>query len=386
MAKTFVLSFHGTKFIVPKVSLFNFFDHHPDLMTATSYDVKSTVRREIFQVFVKALETGSKVPVAKETAASISLLAKEFWLEELLSECSALMSCSAPELIMALSERIARFENQMSSYRSTITKLSERVTKLENQTPAHHSAVIPEADESIARLEQQQELLFSVVHGIVHSRDVKNVEGLHSTTKPAPVPPISASPTSRPIPPGRISTTTSVLPDPPSKSLTEVEFPLVEDKSVDGIVSYLTRKHRGNVHDKGIVTITSKSVHDDDPRHALRNIADFTSGKAFCSKNEPGQWVCWAFHLERVRITHYTMQCGIRSPKSWVIECSLDGEAWTEIDRKTNNADLKASFAVANSVECRFIRLTQTGKRHWGDDILNIYAFEFFGTLLECRE
>jgi hypothetical protein len=43
----------------------------------------------------------------------------------------------------------------------------------------------------------------------------------------------------------------------------EVEFPLKEAKSLEGIISYLTRKHGGNVHDKGIVTITSKSVASD---------------------------------------------------------------------------------------------------------------------------
>jgi hypothetical protein len=45
--------------------------------------------------------------------------------------------------------------------------------------------------------------------------------------------------------------------------LREVDSPLQDAKSVEGIISYLTRKHGGNVHDKGIVTITSKSVHDD---------------------------------------------------------------------------------------------------------------------------
>jgi hypothetical protein len=37
-----------------------------------------------------------------------------------------------------------------------------------------------------------------------------------------------------------------------------VEFPLKEAESSEGIISYLTRKYGGNVHDKGIVTITSK--------------------------------------------------------------------------------------------------------------------------------
>jgi hypothetical protein len=148
---------------------------------------------------------------------------------------------------------------------------------------------------------------------------------------------------------------------------------------------------------------------DDDPSHDVRNVADPTSNSSFMSKNEPGQWICWNFHEMRLRPTHYTIKCyGL---KSWVVEGSLDFTNWTEIDRKTNNENFKsldshttftsdfgeylwktASFAVSNWAECRFIRLTQTGKSHffttqgfthYEDDQLAILAFEFFGTLLE---
>jgi hypothetical protein len=171
---------------------------------------------------------------------------------------------------------------------------------------------------------------------------------------------------------------------PPSKSQKEARFPLTKAKRSDGIISYLTRKHGGNVHDKGIVTITSKSVYSDDDD--VRNVADLTDYSFFRSKSEPDQWVCWDFHEMRVRPTHYTIES--RWLKSWVVESSLDSEAWTEIDRKTDNQDFNgwgntASFAVSNSAECRFIRLTETGKRHAGTDFLYIRAFEVFGTLLE---
>jgi hypothetical protein len=52
-----------------------------------------------------------------------------------------------------------------------------------------------------------------------------------------------------------------------------------------------------------------------------------------------------------------------------VLESSLDGKVWTEIDRKKANNDLHvrtatASFAASNSGKRRFIRLTQTGPNH----------------------
>jgi hypothetical protein len=210
---------------------------------------------------------------------------------------------------------------------------------------------------------------------------------------PSPaVGPVSSASRLSPIPPLRPAPAAS-----PSKSLKAVEFPLKEAESVHGIISYLTRKHGGNVHDKGIVTITSKSVISDDPKYAARNVADLTYDSDFCSKNESlssvfcsswerGQWICWDFRNLRVRPTHYTIKSF--KLKSWVVESSL-GERWTEIDRKTDNEDFNAfgsrtaSFAVSKSAECRFIRLRQTGEGHGGKDHLEIRAFEVFGTLLE---
>jgi hypothetical protein len=160
--------------------------------------------------------------------------------------------------------------------------------------------------------------------------------------------------------------------------------------SLEGIISCLTKKHGGNVHENGIVAITSKSVYSDHPLVALENVADLshlTSDSCFTSTYEPGEWVCWDFREMRVRPTHYTIRaCRL---KSWVVEGSRDGESWTKIDRQTDNQDFMdgrrtASFAVSNPAECRFIRLTQTDKRHkYNDDVLELCAVEFFGTLSE---
>jgi hypothetical protein len=155
--------------------------------------------------------------------------------------------------------------------------------------------------------------------------------------------------------------------------------------SLEGIISYLTKKHGGNVHEKRIVTITSKSVIDNP--YPPTNVADLTSDRWFNAKNEPGQWVCWDFREMRVRPTHYTIRAAL--VKSWVVEGSLDGASWTEIDRQRNNQDFKgwraamASFAVSKPAECRFIRLTQTDKNHDRNDYLVLRGVEFFGRLSE---
>jgi hypothetical protein len=57
-------------------------------------------------------------------------------------------------------------------------------------------------------------------------------------------------------------------------------------------------KHGGNVREKGIVTITSKS----DLNHDHSDNSNY-------STNELGQWICWDFHEMGVCPTHYTIRC-----------------------------------------------------------------------------
>jgi hypothetical protein len=158
-------------------------------------------------------------------------------------------------------------------------------------------------------------------------------------------------------------------------------------KSLDGIISYLTKKHGGNVHQTETVTITSKSVYGDGPEAASENVADLASDWDFSSNFGPDEWICWDFGKSRVLLTHYTIRCWLL--KSWIVEGSGDGDRWTEIDRRTDTLDFKgntrqtASFAVSKPIECRFIRLTTTDKRHDGNLRLVLAAVEFFGTLTE---
>jgi PHD/YefM family antitoxin component YafN of YafNO toxin-antitoxin module len=134
MTESFNLDFHGTQFTVPKLNLFNLFEHQRDLFDATSYEVQSSVPLGIFELFVKALGTGEKVSVTKENAGAVSLLAKEFWLDDLLSECSALQMASLPELVAALSERISKLEHQLSSHPlALLAELKESVADHERQ-------------------------------------------------------------------------------------------------------------------------------------------------------------------------------------------------------------------------------------------------------------
>jgi hypothetical protein len=98
------LRFHGKAYAVPKKFVVDLLDQR-NMSASTSYAVESSVPVEIFEAFVGSLQTQRKVSVTKENAASLSFLAKEFFLSELLSECSF-------DLLMTLRERVSVLERQ----------------------------------------------------------------------------------------------------------------------------------------------------------------------------------------------------------------------------------------------------------------------------------
>jgi hypothetical protein len=74
----------------------------------------------------------------------------------------------------------------------------------------------------------------------------------------------------------------------------KLEFPLMRYDSLDGIISHLTKKHGGNVLEKGIVRITAKSVWSAEPTDRPTNVADLTSYPFLSSLGELRHWI-WDF-------------------------------------------------------------------------------------------
>jgi hypothetical protein len=62
----------------------------------------------MFELFASALETDPTVRVTRENFGAISLLANDFWLEDLISECSAFQMAFSPEQVAALSDRMTK--------------------------------------------------------------------------------------------------------------------------------------------------------------------------------------------------------------------------------------------------------------------------------------
>jgi hypothetical protein len=112
---------------------------------------------------------------------------------------------------------------------------------------------------------------------------------------------------------------------------------------------------------------------------------------AFESRDEPGQWVCFDFQEMRVQLTSYAITRGLTCMVSWVLEVSMDGQNWTEIDRRANVLSRHPARDterndVANCPQGRFVRLTQTEPNDRGKHVMHLVELELFGTLFEYRE
>jgi hypothetical protein len=178
-----------------------------------------------------------------------------------------------------------------------------------------------------------------------------------------------------------------------------VRRPLFSERSgssgrLNGIIDFLTRKCGRNVHDHGLVNITSLSSCG--LNYQPKEAANLNADTKFGSRNGAGQWLCYEFLTGTIVLTGYSIRSQYdRGPgschlKDWVIETSMAGVEWTIVDRRTNNAELnKQNVTIWFCIDegrhqgCRFVRLRQTGKSHFGNDELWLSSFEIFGDFVE---
>jgi hypothetical protein len=81
----------------------------------------------------------------------------------------------------------------------------------------------------------------------------------------------------------------------PQKSQSKGEF-LMTKAQLGAIISYLTKKHGGNVPEKGILTIASQACQD----ISLPDVADLTSDSYFASDSRPDEWISGTCASDRV--------------------------------------------------------------------------------------
>jgi hypothetical protein len=168
----------------------------------------------------------------------------------------------------------------------------------------------------------------------------------------------------------------------------------------DGIIRHLTREWGGDLGDRNI-RVTASGVYDNNPNYKPGNATDLDQTSHFVSAcraarkdipHERNNWICYDFRRRRIVPKAYAIRsCDERRGgphlRSWLVEVSVDGENWTEIDHHEHDNELNGyhvvqTFSVQQVTECRYIRLVNIGRTHCNDDAIHIEAWEIFGTLI----
>lgn len=175
-----------------------------------------------------------------------------------------------------------------------------------------------------------------------------------------------------------------------------VEKPFVEGREFKGIIHYLTEKFEGNIHDKGVVDISSNSIFGDDADHHPKNLVDYDNNNCYESSNQENSKVIFDFKNRAIQLTNYSIktynnQQNTRHLKNWTIEVSNDEDDWIEVDSHTNDDSVNDSYKVAtfDTKELegfyRFVRLRQTGENWIHDFDTYICQLEFYGKIKQNK-
>jgi hypothetical protein len=171
----------------------------------------------------------------------------------------------------------------------------------------------------------------------------------------------------------------------PSGRTRYIYFPFREGSPFEGIISFLTRTHCGNVSDLGMVSVSSSSVHNN---HIAKNVADFNTSSIVSTGDEANSWICYDFKDQRVKIQHYSLRSWSDFngyyPINWALEGSVNGTEWIELDRRCDCHDLwgqnkSATFSASENDFFKMIRLLHCRQNSSLSKQLIINAFEVFG-------
>jgi hypothetical protein len=160
------------------------------------------------------------------------------------------------------------------------------------------------------------------------------------------------------------------------------------DSPWSGLIDYLTKLSRGNVHANGVVNVSCSST----ARNQCWDLINYTWNDYWYSYPSPNSWIQFDFKDRVVSLTHYSLKSdgyGGHHLLEWAIQGSMDGHLWTDLDRR-NTQELNDNY-VMKVFSCdatlssphfyRFIRLLQTGKNSSGANNLMLGNFECFGSM-----
>jgi hypothetical protein len=241
----FTLVLDGKSFPIQKRTLVDFFELHPTLFYDSTYEVRSPVSVEVFVDFLNYLESKKWPGITRANARVLYLLSQMFGVFDLSSRCGEFVSdrqtIDSPlgSPVGGLSTNLLSQATEFESFRRDFpccfsNSLISRLEKIECEITKLCGDV--ETRLTFCR-STCEELRRTIPHEVstLESRLERALADLKSTCNQFR---------------SQIGELT-IIPR---------LFPLHVEAPLNGIVCKLTRKHGGNVHDKGIVLMISKST------------------------------------------------------------------------------------------------------------------------------
>jgi hypothetical protein len=159
-----------------------------------------------------------------------------------------------------------------------------------------------------------------------------------------------------------------------------------------GILRHLKQICGGNVHQNGIVMITSSG----DGSSCCYQVADEGWNGSWWSSGIQNSWISFDFKDRSVSPTHYTINSGNSGYylRNWDLEGSNDNSTWQQLDQQNGTSVLNGvsqihTFTIPESSNLpffRYIRLRQTNTDIYGDHYLSMSGFEIFGKLRSTKQ
>lgn len=182
-----------------------------------------------------------------------------------------------------------------------------------------------------------------------------------------------------------------------------VEMKYNPKNKLNGILNHLSSICNGNLHDNGVVCVTTNSIENDQKKFHPRVVIDKFNKKRhydYRSKDIGNAFVCFDFGENRkVQLTNYVIESshkpkGTCHLKNWKIEGTNNKNNWKDVlDVRNDVSSLRGEGKIAdfdisspNDKFYRYIRIHQSGKSWYqynNHQKISFCNIEFFGKIKE---
>jgi hypothetical protein len=159
----------------------------------------------------------------------------------------------------------------------------------------------------------------------------------------------------------------------------------------DGIAAWMRGQAGGNPVREGLIEVSCSAGNPYGEKLFDKDWKCYWS-----SANAADQWIAFRFPKHSVVVTDYSLRSpnskqGWNHLRSWVVEGSMDGKEWCEIDRREGTEELNGKSKVATwkcrePRKVRIVRIRQTGKNHRNLDDIQLSGVEFFGRVFDAGD